>query len=51
MNSFQFIKGHLQLNYIKILFDLRQLPIIGIYFRNYLFNHIAFSYDVVSTFI
>jgi len=41
----------LQHIYIKVLLDLKDLPFIGSYCRNIVFNHILYSYDICATFV
>lgn len=38
-------------HYIKILHDMRKIPIIGGLVRNVVFNHISFAYQVVVAYI
>lgn len=42
-----FYKTH----YIKLLHDMRKLPLIGGYIRNIVFNHVSFAYNVVVSYI
>lgn len=37
--------------YIKILLDLKDIPIIGSLCKNAVFNHISHAYDVCSTYV
>jgi|JI6StandDraft_1071083.scaffolds.fasta_scaffold10698_6 hypothetical protein len=51
MNSWEWIKAQISQSYIKFLFMLRGYSLIGRYARNYLFNYVAYSYDIVSSYI
>jgi hypothetical protein len=51
MSSWEWIKAQISQSYIKFLFMLRGYSFIGRYARNYLFNYVAYSYDIVSSYI
>ena len=52
MNSWDFIANNfIGQNYIRIIFLVKNLPIIGKYAKNGLFNHLSYVYDVVSTYL
>ena len=45
--SSNFYKTH----YIKLLHDMRKLPLIGGLIRNIVFNHISSAYNVVVSYV
>ncbi len=51
MQSWEWLKSHYDEDLNMILFKIRQWPIIGSYARNYLYNFIAYFYDLYSTYI
>ena len=52
MSSWDYISnGFLNQKYIKILFQCKDLPYVGNYAKNALFNNMSLIYDIVSSYI
>ena len=52
MNSWEFLSNYfLKRKYVRLLFALKNYPIIGKFARNTVFSQLSFGYDVISCYI